>query len=65
MRRHALSCWGEAAVKMAEKARDASAAKVKVVNSILQTGSITASFEIRGKHKVTYSNIQHTKSEAQ
>jgi hypothetical protein len=64
MRCHVLSCWGEAAVKMAEKGGDAAVAKEKVVNSILQTGSITASFEIQGKHKVTYSNIQHTKSES-
>ena len=65
LRRHAISCWGVEAVKMAEQAGDASSAKEKVVKSLLRTGSIMESFEIRGKNKVTYSNIPYTKTESQ
>lgn len=63
LRRHADTCWGKAAVNMAVKAGDVVEARTKVVNGILKTGSITASFEILGKKKVTYSNIQHTRQE--
>ena len=63
LRKHARSCWGDDAIKAAEAAQDVNVARNSVVKSILETGSITASFERKGKGKVTYSNRQHTKAE--
>jgi hypothetical protein len=63
LRKHAKSCWGDEAIKAAESARDVQVARESVVKSLLETGTITASFERKGKGKVTYSNRQHTKAE--
>lgn len=49
---------------MAEEAGNIKAAKERVVEKILKTGSITAAFEIQGTRQVTYSNIQHTFTES-
>jgi hypothetical protein len=48
---------------MAEKVGDAATARKKVVGSLLKMGSITTLFDIQGKKKKMYSNVQHTKME--
>jgi uncharacterized DUF497 family protein len=61
--KHAKKCWGEDTVTAASTAKDAKEVRDKVVGSILKNGSLTASFEIKGKGKVRYSHRQHTKAE--
>jgi hypothetical protein len=61
MRRHVKKCWGEGVLTAAESAKDANEARSKIVNGFLKTGKITEMFE--RKANVTYSTIQHTKSE--
>ncbi|KAG1723200.1 hypothetical protein EDD22DRAFT_982946 [Suillus occidentalis] len=56
MRKHVKSCWGEDALNAADDAKGAD-------DVILKNGSITASFERKGKGKVTYSHCQHTHGE--
>jgi hypothetical protein len=60
MIKHVRTCWGEAALSAASKAGENAS---KVVKGILKNGSITAAFEVKGRGKVTYSHIQHTKTE--
>lgn len=38
-------------------------AREQVKRPLRMTGSIKAAFERKGKGKVTYSNVQHTKTE--
>jgi hypothetical protein len=64
MVKHVKSCWGEVAYEAAQEAKTAVSARESVINNILKTGSITTSFERKGKGKVTYSHKQHTKTEA-
>lgn len=63
MRKHVKSCWGEAALQAAMESGNTAAAREGVINKLLKTGSINASFEQKGKGKVTYSHRQHTRSE--
>ena len=63
MRKHVKSCWGEAALQAAMESGNTAAAQEGVINKLLKTGSINASFEQKGKGKVTYSHRQHTRSE--
>ncbi|KAG1723998.1 hypothetical protein EDD22DRAFT_982907 [Suillus occidentalis] len=56
MRKHVKSCWGEDALNAADDAKGAD-------DVILKNGSITASFERKGKGKVTYLHCQHTHGE--
>lgn len=63
MRKHVRVCWGEDVLAAADNAKDANEARTKIVGGILRNGSITASFERKGKGKVTYSHRQHTKAE--
>ncbi|KAG0700689.1 hypothetical protein DFH29DRAFT_807315, partial [Suillus ampliporus] len=63
MRKHACTCWGEEVVKAADDAKSCDIARESIVNGILTNGSITASFERKGKGKITYSHRQHTKTE--
>ncbi|KAG0692591.1 hypothetical protein DFH29DRAFT_817383 [Suillus ampliporus] len=63
MRKHVKSCWGNVVLQAADDAKDASEVRTKIVLGILRNGSITASFERKGKGKVTYSNRQHTCAE--
>ncbi|KAG2741624.1 hypothetical protein P692DRAFT_201842237 [Suillus brevipes Sb2] len=63
MRKHARTCWGEEVVKAADDAKSCDVARESIVNGILTNGSITASFERKGKGKITYSHRQHTKTE--
>ncbi|KAG1776198.1 hypothetical protein EV702DRAFT_971891, partial [Suillus placidus] len=64
MAKHAKNCWGEAAYQAAQGSGTADSSRKTVVQSILQTGSITLAFERKGKGKVTYSHRQRTKTEA-
>jgi len=63
MRKHVRSCWGDEVLKAADDAKDANEVRQKIVGSVLRNGSITASFERKGKGKVTYSHRQHTRAE--
>ncbi|KAG1745067.1 uncharacterized protein EDB91DRAFT_1050146 [Suillus paluster] len=63
MRKHVRSCWGDEVLKAADQAKDANEVRQEIVGSFLQNGSITASFECKGKGKVTYSHRQHTRAE--
>ncbi|KIM52480.1 hypothetical protein SCLCIDRAFT_141029, partial [Scleroderma citrinum Foug A] len=60
MRKHAKKCWGEEAVATADDAQNAGEARKHIVGSILRHGSITASFERKGKGNIGYSHRQHT-----
>lgn len=62
LRRHAISCWGEASVKAVLGPANLKEAHGSV-KDIKKTGSITASFERKGKGKVSSSHKQHTKAE--
>ncbi|KAG2104740.1 uncharacterized protein F5147DRAFT_561732, partial [Suillus discolor] len=63
MWKHVCLCWGDEVLKAADSAKDADKVRLKIVGSILQNGSITASFEHKGKGKITYSHRQHTRAE--
>ncbi|KAG0699301.1 hypothetical protein DFH29DRAFT_809220 [Suillus ampliporus] len=63
MRKHVKLCWGNVVLQAADDAKDASEVRTKIIPGILRDGSITASFERKGKGKVTYSNRQHTRAE--
>jgi hypothetical protein len=63
MRKHVKSCWGEDTLNAADDAKDANEVRTKIVGGILKNGSITTSFERKGKGKVTYSHRQHTRAE--
>lgn len=63
MRKHVKSCWGEDTLNAADSAKDANEVRTKIVGGILKNGSIMASFERKGKGKVTYSHRQHTHGE--
>ncbi|KAG1844640.1 hypothetical protein DFJ58DRAFT_852836 [Suillus subalutaceus] len=51
MRKHVRSCWGEEVLRAADEAKDANEVRKKIVGSVLRNGSITASFERKGKGK--------------
>lgn len=63
MRKHVRICWGEEVLQAADEAMDATEVRTKIVASVLRDGSITASFERKGRGKVTYSHRQHTRTE--
>ena len=60
LRKHAVSCWGEDAVKIAMSAKNADEAREKYLKGLKLNGTITAAFERQGKEKVTYSHTAHT-----
>jgi hypothetical protein len=62
MWRHAKACWGEEAIKTAQKARSAQEARTRLRGN-LRNGSITAASEKKDKEEVSYSHRQHTKTE--
>lgn len=64
MRKHARKCWGDETVASADKAKSANEVRVTTVKGSLDSQSITAAFERKGKDKVTFSHRQHTKTEA-
>jgi len=51
-------------MRAADEAKDADEVRKRIVGSVLKNGTITVSFEKRGKGKITYSHCQHTKTEA-
>jgi hypothetical protein len=63
MRKHVKSCWGDGVMSAADDAKDANEVRTKIVAGILRDGSITTSFERKGKGKVMYSHRQHTRAE--
>lgn len=56
MRKHVCLCWGDEVLKAADSAKNANEVRHKIIGSILRNGSITASFEWKGKGKITYSH---------
>lgn len=63
MHKHAKNCWGEENVTKALETRgELSVEEVRknLANAQLHDGSITASFERKGKGAVTFSTRQHT-----
>ncbi|KIK34542.1 hypothetical protein CY34DRAFT_26828 [Suillus luteus UH-Slu-Lm8-n1] len=63
MRKHVGTCWGDEVLQTAYEAKNAEDVRTKIVASILCNGSITASFECKGKGMVTYSHRQRTHTE--
>lgn len=65
MRKHAKNCWGEVIVDQADEAKNIDSIRAGLATAKkLTDGSITASFERKGKGKVTFSNCTHTYQEA-
>ena len=64
LRRHAKNCWGSDAMEAADGTKDLESARLVLMKTKLQDGSITAQFERITKGKVTYSHCQHTMMEA-
>jgi hypothetical protein len=62
MRKHAKKCWGEDVVMSADKAKNANKVRATTIKGMLDTQSIMAAFERKGKGKVQYSHRQHTKT---
>ncbi|KAG1861978.1 hypothetical protein C8R48DRAFT_583107, partial [Suillus tomentosus] len=60
MQKHVRLCWGDKVLKAADSVKDADEVCLNIVSSILRNGSITASFEWKGKRKIMYSHRQHT-----
>ncbi|KAG2098243.1 uncharacterized protein F5147DRAFT_747387 [Suillus discolor] len=58
--KHIKTCWGNEVLQAACKAKDADEVRTKIIAGILRNGSITSSFEHKGKGKVTYLHRQHT-----
>ncbi|KAL6307931.1 hypothetical protein BKA93DRAFT_714467, partial [Sparassis latifolia] len=63
LRKHIRKCWGEEALATADMMKTADDAR-PAVEKFAQSGSITASFERKGKGKITYSVRQHTRTES-
>ena len=61
--KHIKTCWGNKVWAAASECRDASEAWNAIVKLFAKSGSITASFERKGKGAVTYSHRQHTKTQ--
>jgi hypothetical protein len=59
LQRHAMKCWGEEALKIAEAANDIDEVR-DAMKSLKETGSISMAFERKGKGKAAYSTRQHT-----
>jgi hypothetical protein len=64
LRKHAKLCWGSDVIAAADSTRDVELATEVVAKSGKGNESITAMFERVGKGKVTYSHMQHTKTES-
>lgn len=64
MWRHTKVCpkWGKEVLEGA-KGLNHENAREYVTKLLRMTGSVQASFAIKGKGKVTYSNVQHTKTQ--
>ncbi|KAK2463721.1 hypothetical protein APHAL10511_004472 [Amanita phalloides] len=55
MHKHVKACWGDKALVAADSAANADDVRTFIVGGILKNGSITDSFERKGKGKRTYS----------
>jgi hypothetical protein len=64
LRKHARKCWGEDVVASADNAQSADDVRHVGQGGKLAPGLITAAFARAGKGKVSYSHIQHTRTEA-
>lgn len=62
LRKHVKSCWGVDVMSAADDANNTNDVRVKIINGILQNGSITKAFERKGKGR-TYSNRPHMPAE--
>ena len=62
---HATVCWGLKIVDNALEAKVNIKSACQMLGNMLKDRSITASFEWKGKGKVSYSHCQHTKAETQ
>ncbi|KAI6039697.1 hypothetical protein EDC04DRAFT_2867899 [Pisolithus marmoratus] len=62
MWKHVKSCWGENILKAVNEAAGLDIAR-DVIKNYTINGSITMTFEQKGKGKLTYSHQQHTKAE--
>ena len=60
--KHIKTCWGNKVWAAASECQDASEAQNAIVKPFTKSGSITASFERKGKGAVTYSHHQHMKT---
>ena len=64
LRKHARLCWGDEILRGADDCGDLESARKGLDKARkLQDGSITTSFERKGKGKVTFSHRQHTKAQ--
>jgi hypothetical protein len=63
LKRHAIVCWGSTIVNDALEAKVNIESARQTLGSMMKDGSITASFQRKGKGKVSYSHRQHTKAE--
>jgi hypothetical protein len=64
--KHAKLCFGEEGVAVVDMEKDIDAthaALLKNLDLLRRSGLLTANFERKGKGKVTYSHIQHMKTE--
>lgn len=61
--RHVKNCWREDAWIAASACRNADDAQKSVTLPLVRNGTITGVFERKGKGKVTYSHVQHTREE--
>jgi hypothetical protein len=64
MRKHAKKCWGADIVALTDKARNANEIRSTTNKGAIDSQSITAAFERKGKGKVKYSHRQHTRAES-
>jgi hypothetical protein len=64
LRKHAKKCWGDDVVASADNASCADDVRRTGLGGKLSSSLITAAFERSGKGKVTYSHIQHTRTES-
>jgi hypothetical protein len=66
MHKHAKNCWGDEIVSQALETKGSLSiddVRKSLAQAKLHDGSITASFERKGKGKVTFSTRQHTYTE--
>ncbi|KAF8545951.1 hypothetical protein OG21DRAFT_1372566, partial [Imleria badia] len=62
LQKHVKKCWGSEIMAAANDAKDTNEARKKIVGEYLRDGTITTSFECKGKGKVSYSHWQHTRT---
>lgn len=64
LRKHARLCWGDEILRGADDCADVKLARAGLEKARkMKDGSLTTSFEWRGKGKVTFSHRQHNRSQ--